>query len=96
MFSQLGSSGGRSCGYSRTRTPFLDPGNLERDIEARATMGYSLLWLLMWVMVMGFLIQLLSERVGVAMGHHLAQICNERVSHGSFLSWVFAQIEANI
>ena len=22
-------------------------------------------------------------------GHHLAKICNERVSHGSFLSWVF-------
>ena len=96
MFSRLCPSGGKSCGYSRMSTTFLDPGNLEGDLEARATVGYSLLWLLMRVMVMGFLIQLLSARVGVAMGHHLAQIYNERVSHGSFLSWVFAQIKANI
>ena len=77
-------------------TTFLNPGNLEGDLEAGANVGYSLLWVLIWVMAMGFLIQLLLARVGVGMGYYLAQICNERVSHGSFLSWVFAQIRANI
>ncbi|KAI4354069.1 hypothetical protein L6164_002969 [Bauhinia variegata] len=47
---------------------FLDPGNLERDLQAGAIAGYSLLWLLMWSTIMGLLIQLLSARLGVAPG----------------------------
>ncbi|GAB4852290.1 hypothetical protein Ancab_016482 [Ancistrocladus abbreviatus] len=43
---------------------FLDPGNLEGDLQAGAIAGYSLLWLLLWATVMGLLIQLLSARVG--------------------------------
>lgn len=56
---------------------FLDPGNLEGDLQAGAIAGYSLLWLLMWATIMGLLIQLLSARVGVATGRHLAELCRE-------------------
>ncbi|XP_028755676.1 metal transporter Nramp2-like [Neltuma alba] len=56
---------------------FLDPGNLEGDLQAGAIGGYSLLWLLMWTTVMGLLIQLLSARLGVASGRHLAELCRE-------------------
>ncbi|KAM7265639.1 hypothetical protein ACFE04_003322 [Oxalis oulophora] len=41
---------------------FLDPGNLEGDLQAGAIAGNSLLWLLMWATAMGLLIQLLSVR----------------------------------
>ncbi|KAI3802434.1 hypothetical protein L1987_30566 [Smallanthus sonchifolius] len=51
---------------------FLDPWNLEWDLQAGAVAGYSLLWLLMWATGMGLLIQLLSARVGVATGKHLS------------------------
>ncbi|GMN27653.1 hypothetical protein TIFTF001_041063 [Ficus carica] len=47
---------------------FLDPGNLEGDLQAGAIAGYSLLWLLMWATAMGLLVQLLSARLGVATG----------------------------
>ncbi|XP_054782721.1 metal transporter Nramp3-like [Prosopis cineraria] len=56
---------------------FLDPGNLEGDLQAGAIGGYSLLWLLMWTTIMGLLIQLLSARLGVATGRHLAELCQE-------------------
>ncbi|GKE69358.1 metal transporter Nramp2-like protein [Tanacetum coccineum] len=38
---------------------FLDPGNLEGDLQAGAVSGYSLLWLLLWSTLMGLLIILL-------------------------------------
>ncbi|PKI45908.1 hypothetical protein CRG98_033707 [Punica granatum] len=56
---------------------FLDPGNLEGDLQAGAIAGYSLLWLLMWATLMGLLLQMLSARLGVVTGHHLAELCRE-------------------
>lgn len=56
---------------------FLDPGNLEGDLQAGAAAGYQLLWLLLWATVMGALVQLLSARLGVATGKHLAELCRE-------------------
>lgn len=56
---------------------FLDPGNLEGDLQAGAVAGYQLLWLLLWATVMGALVQLLSARLGVATGKHLAELCRE-------------------
>jgi natural resistance-associated macrophage protein len=32
---------------------YLDPGNLESDLQAGAIAGYSLLWLLFWAHVTG-------------------------------------------
>ncbi|KAJ0507357.1 putative NRAMP family protein [Helianthus annuus] len=43
---------------------FLDPGNLEGDLQAGAIAGYSLLWLLLWATAIGLLVQLLSARLG--------------------------------
>ncbi|KAB2051779.1 hypothetical protein ES319_A12G077600v1 [Gossypium barbadense] len=56
---------------------FLDPGNLEGDLQTGAIACYSLLWLLMWATAMGLLVQLLAARLGVATGKHLAELCSE-------------------
>lgn len=56
---------------------YLDPGNLESDLQSGAIAGYSLLWLLMWATVMGFILQMLSARLGVATGCDLAELCRE-------------------
>ncbi|KZV58723.1 natural resistance-associated macrophage protein [Dorcoceras hygrometricum] len=56
---------------------FLDPGNLEGDLQAGAVAGYSLLWLLLWATAMGLLVQLLAARLGVVTGRHLAELCRE-------------------
>ncbi|KNA20694.1 hypothetical protein SOVF_049680 [Spinacia oleracea] len=72
---------------------FLDPGNLEGDLQAGAIAGYSLLWLLLWATVMGLLIQLLSARVGVATGKHLAELCREEYPNWArYLLWIMAEI----
>nr|XP_043636442.1 metal transporter Nramp2-like [Erigeron canadensis] len=72
---------------------FLDPGNLEGDLQAGAIAGYSLLWLLMWATGMGLLIQLLSARIGVATGKHLSELCREEYPKwAGLVLWVMAEI----
>ncbi|XP_022858446.1 metal transporter Nramp2-like [Olea europaea var. sylvestris] len=72
---------------------FLDPGNLEGDLQAGAIAGYSLLWLLMWATFMGLVIQLLSLRLGVATGRHLAEICREEYPYwAGILLWLMAEL----
>ncbi|KAL8476986.1 hypothetical protein ACS0TY_029329 [Phlomoides rotata] len=72
---------------------FLDPGNLEGDLQAGAIAGYSLLWLLLWATVMGLLVQLLAARLGVATGRHLAELCREEYPNwASMLLWVMAEL----
>ncbi|CAA6657480.1 unnamed protein product [Spirodela intermedia] len=72
---------------------FLDPGNLEGDLQAGAIAGYSLLWLLMWATAMGLLIQLLSARLGVATGRHLAELCREEYPRWArLLLWFMAEV----
>ncbi|CAK9155396.1 unnamed protein product [Ilex paraguariensis] len=72
---------------------FLDPGNLEGDIRAGALAGYSLLWLLMWSTFLGLLIQLLSLRVGVATGRHMAELCREEYPYlARLLLWFTAEL----
>ncbi|KAK7292772.1 hypothetical protein RJT34_15625 [Clitoria ternatea] len=72
---------------------FLDPGNLEGDLQAGAVAGYSLLWLLMWSTIMGLVIQLLSARLGVATGRHLAELCREEYSNWARLVlWFLAEL----
>lgn len=72
---------------------FLDPGNIEGDLQAGAIAGYSLLWLLLWSTVMGLLIQLLSARIGVVTGRHMAEICRDEYPRwASLLLWCMAEL----
>lgn len=72
---------------------FLDPGNLEGDLQSGAIAGNSLLWLLLWATVMGLLIQLLAARLGVATGRHLAEHCREEYPvWARMLLWVMAEL----
>ncbi|KAG0462435.1 hypothetical protein HPP92_020911 [Vanilla planifolia] len=72
---------------------FLDPGNLEGDLQAGAIAGYSLLWLLLWATVMGLFIQLLSARLGVATGRHLAELCREEYPRwAGLVLWLMAEL----
>ncbi|XP_043708465.1 metal transporter Nramp3-like [Telopea speciosissima] len=72
---------------------FLDPGNLEADLQSGAIAGYSLLWLLMWATIMGLLIQMLSARLGVATGRHLAELCREEYpSWAGYLLWIMTEL----
>ena len=54
---------------------YLDPGNIESDLQSGATADYKLLWVLMWATILGLLMQRLAARLGVVTGQHLAEVC---------------------
>ncbi|KAL1115900.1 hypothetical protein AAG570_006189 [Ranatra chinensis] len=54
---------------------YLDPGNIESDLQSGTAAQYKLLWVLMWATVLGLVMQRLSARLGVVTGLHLAEIC---------------------
>ncbi|XAR48397.1 hypothetical protein NMG60_11031216 [Bertholletia excelsa] len=72
---------------------FLDPGNIEGDLQAGAISGFSLLWLTMWSTAMGLVIQVLSARLGVATGRHLAELCRLEYPYWArTLLWIMAEL----
>lgn len=55
---------------------FLDPGNIESDLQAGAVAEFKLLWVLLWATVLGLLCQRLAARLGVVTGKDLGEICH--------------------
>ncbi|ELU16207.1 hypothetical protein CAPTEDRAFT_224895 [Capitella teleta] len=54
---------------------YLDPGNIESDLQSGAIAQYKLLWLLLLATILGLLMQRLAARLGVVTGLHLAEVC---------------------
>jgi hypothetical protein len=44
---------------------YIDPGNFATNIQAGASFGYQLLWVVVWANLMAMLIQLLSAKLGL-------------------------------
>ncbi|XP_074663726.1 natural resistance-associated macrophage protein 2 isoform X1 [Strix aluco] len=57
---------------------YLDPGNIESDLQSGAVAGFKLLWVLMLATIIGLLLQRLAARLGVVTGLHLAEVCNRQ------------------
>lgn len=72
---------------------FVDPGNLEADLQTGSRTGYELLWVLLMSTVMGFLLQSLASRLGVATGEHLASLCRRRYGNATrYALWIMAEL----
>ncbi|XP_076455743.1 metal transporter nramp1 homolog [Babylonia areolata] len=56
---------------------YLDPGNIQSDLQSGAVAQYKLLWVLMWSTVMGLILQLMAARLGCVTGMHLAEVCRQ-------------------
>ncbi|XP_078144382.1 natural resistance-associated macrophage protein 2-like isoform X2 [Centroberyx gerrardi] len=57
---------------------YLDPGNIESDLQSGAKAGFKLLWVLLGATIIGLLLQRLAARLGVVTGMHLAEVCNRQ------------------
>jgi len=57
---------------------YLDPGNVESDLQSGTVAEYRLLWVLMWATVLGLMMQRLAARLGTVTGLHLAELCHAR------------------
>lgn len=56
---------------------YLDPGNIESDLQSGALAKYRLIWVLLFAHIIGFLLQRLSARLGVVAGKHMAEMAYE-------------------
>lgn len=59
---------------------YLDPGNIESDLQSGAVAQFTLLWVLLWSHILGLFMQRFALRLGVTTGKHLAQVCYDGYS----------------
>lgn len=72
---------------------YIDPGNLEADLQTGVGTGYSLLWVLLWSTVLGGVLQSLAAKLGVSTSMHLAQHCRSVYPrYMRYILWVMAEL----
>ncbi|OLR20171.1 Nramp family divalent metal transporter [Enterobacter kobei] len=74
---------------------YIDPGNFATNIQAGASFGYQLLWVVVWANMMAMLIQILSAKLGIATGKNLAEQIRDHYPRPLvWFYWVQAEIIA--
>ncbi|TVU39781.1 hypothetical protein EJB05_13221 [Eragrostis curvula] len=72
---------------------YLDPGNLETDLQAGANHRYELLWVILVGLIFALIIQSLAANLGVVTGRHLAEICkSEYPKFVRICLWILAEV----
>lgn len=72
---------------------YLDPGNIESDLQSGTVAQYKLLWVLLWATVLGLMMQRLAARLGVVSGQHLAEMCYRKYPRiPRILLWIMIEI----
>ncbi|KAI0234396.1 Protein Malvolio [Lamellibrachia satsuma] len=72
---------------------YLDPGNIESDLQSGSIAKYKILWVLMWSTVMGLVLQLMSARLGCVTGLNLAEVCRREYSTVPRIAlWIMVEI----
>lgn len=74
---------------------YVDPGNFATNIEAGASFGYLLVWVVVLSSAMAMLVQYLSAKCGLATGRNLAEIARGELGRKTrFGLWVQAEAVA--
>ena len=74
---------------------YIDPGNFATNIQAGASYGYQLLWVVIWANLMAMIIQLLSAKLGIVSGKNLAEHIRDNFPKPVvWFYWVQAEIIA--
>ncbi|XP_073314668.1 metal transporter Nramp7.2-like [Primulina huaijiensis] len=72
---------------------YLDPGNLETDLQAGANHGYELLWVVLIGLIFALIIQSLAANLGVTTGKHLSELCKvEYPTLVRYCLWLLAEV----
>lgn len=72
---------------------YIDPGNLEADLQQGFQAGYALGWVVLWSTILGWVVQQLSVRLGVVTKKNLAQQCKAVYPWlPNFMLWVMIEI----
>ncbi|KAJ4840539.1 Metal transporter Nramp5 [Turnera subulata] len=72
---------------------YLDPGNLETDLQAGANHRYELLWVILIGLIFALIIQSLAANLGVSTGKHLSELCKaEYPKYVKYCLWLLAEL----
>ncbi|KAJ0086024.1 hypothetical protein Patl1_08308 [Pistacia atlantica] len=72
---------------------YLDPGNLETDLQAGASHRYELLWVVLIGLIFALIIQSLAANLGVSTGKHLSELCKaEYPRYVKYCLWLLAEL----
>jgi len=72
---------------------YLDPGNIESDLQSGVVAKYKLLWVLLTATILGLVMQRLAARLGVVSGLHLAEMCYRKYkTFPRLLLWIMTEI----
>ncbi|WKY00712.1 hypothetical protein Q1695_015054 [Nippostrongylus brasiliensis] len=72
---------------------YLDPGNIESDLQSGAVAQFKLIWVLLLAHVLGLLLQRLSARLGVVSGKHMAEIAHSYYPrYPRLVLWIMVEI----
>ncbi|CAH1431205.1 unnamed protein product [Lactuca virosa] len=72
---------------------YLDPGNMETDLQAGANHRYELLWVILIGIIFALVIQSLAANLGVSTGKHLSELCKaEYPIFVKYCLWLLAEV----
>ncbi|XP_076936868.1 metal transporter Nramp6.1-like [Bidens hawaiensis] len=72
---------------------YLDPGNMETDLQAGANYQYELLWIILIRLIFALVIQSLAANLGVSTGKRLSELCKaEYPIFVKYCLWLLAEI----
>mmetsp|Transcript_30818 Transcript_30818/g.88555 ORF Transcript_30818/g.88555 Transcript_30818/m.88555 type:complete len:544 (+) Transcript_30818:148-1779(+) len=72
---------------------YVDPGNLEADLQCGAQFGYTLLWVLLGATCVGLGMQLVAARLGCVTRQHLAELCRQNYAwHTRICLWLLTEL----
>ncbi len=74
---------------------YMDPGNFATNIQAGASYGYALLWVVAVANLVAMLFQSLSAKLGLVTGRNLAELCRASLPRRCVLAmWGISEIAA--
>ena len=74
---------------------YVDPGNFATNIQAGASYGYELLWVVVAANLIAMLFQALSAKLGIVTGRNLAEMCRDQFPPGVvWAMWVVSEVAA--
>ncbi|XP_043719093.1 metal transporter Nramp5-like isoform X2 [Telopea speciosissima] len=72
---------------------YLDPGNMETDLQAGSQHKYELLWVVFIGLIFAFIIQSLAAKLGVTTGKHLAELCRAEYPKSiKYCLWLLSEL----
>ena len=74
---------------------YMDPGNFATNIQAGASYGYTLLWVVLMANLIAMLFQALSAKLGIVTGRNLAEMCREQfLDKPVYAMWAVSEVAA--